>query len=77
MPKPNGKFIRCTRIEAGLMPGDLAELAKVRPATLYNIESVDQPTRLEVLHRIARVLEVDDVNKLIASDVASEPADVA
>jgi predicted transcriptional regulator len=37
MPTPNGRFIRCTRIEAGLKPGDLAREADIPPHTLYCI----------------------------------------
>lgn len=77
MPTPNGRKIRCTRREAGLKPGDLAREADIPPHTLYCIESVDQLTSIERLHRIARVLRVN-VNELIAQpDEPAVPAGVA
>lgn len=67
MPKPNGPFIRSTRVGRGMKVGLFAKQAEISPITALNIENGHNTASVEVLHRIARVLGVP-VADLIAED---------
>jgi transcriptional regulator with XRE-family HTH domain len=69
MPKPNGPHIRSLRQQSGMKVGALAKQADIAPVTAANIENGHNTASIEVLYRIARVLDVP-VEELIAADAA-------
>lgn len=54
----NGLTIRTFRIKAGLKPGAFATMAGLSYAHLDNLENERKEASVEVLHRIAKALEV-------------------
>jgi transcriptional regulator with XRE-family HTH domain len=69
MPPTNGAKIRSIRREKGLKLGVVASEVGIRNNNLCNIENGHRNASLELLHRIARLLEVD-VKQLLADDEA-------
>jgi len=64
MPTPNSEAIRSRRREAGWKLRELSERARVKYQHLANIESGHAVASIEVLHRIAKALDVD-VSELV------------
>jgi len=72
MPAVKGKEIRERRQVLGIKLAEFSELTRVRYKTLANIESKQgQPTSIEVVHRLARVLECKAEDLLAESDGAA------
>lgn len=80
MPAVNGREIRRRRQRTGMKLGQFAEYARVGYQTLANIESKNQRTSIEIVHRIADALaalgqkcEADD----LLADEEPEPRKAA
>lgn len=58
LTRHNGLTIRCFRIKDGLKPGEFASKADISYAHLDNIENERKEASVEVLHRIAKALDV-------------------
>jgi transcriptional regulator with XRE-family HTH domain len=54
----NGAALRAIRLKSGLKPGELAAKAKCSYQQIDNLENERKGASLELLHRIAAVLEV-------------------
>lgn len=68
MPLANGDRIRQLRLAKGIKSGEFARLVTgIQRNNLINVECNLRPASMELLHRIARVLEVD-VSELLATD---------
>jgi transcriptional regulator with XRE-family HTH domain len=69
LPRQNGTAIRYYRIKDGKKPGEFATEARIAYSTLDNIENERKEASVEVIYRIARVLDIDP--KAIVRDPAS------
>lgn len=56
--RQNGLTIRHMRIKDGMKPGEFATKAVISYSTLDNIENERKNASVEVLHRIAKALDV-------------------
>lgn len=56
--RQNGLAIRHMRIKDGMKPGEFANKALISYSTLDNIENERKSAGVEVLHRIAKALDV-------------------
>ncbi|MFD8496271.1 helix-turn-helix domain-containing protein [Amycolatopsis sp. NPDC059657] len=68
-----GGNIRKRRIELGLEPAQVAKQIGRSTKTLYNIENGWNSTKPEVLHRLAKVLDLP-IDQVMASDWVKQPA---
>lgn len=68
MPLANGDRIRQLRQAKGIKSGEFANLVTgIQRNNLINVECNLRPASMELLHRIARVLEVD-VSELLRTE---------
>lgn len=66
--RQDGQAIRRLRQHTGVKVSELADQVGVAAGTLHNIENGHNTASIEVLHRIARQLDVD-VQQLLAADL--------
>lgn len=64
MPQARGEVIRRRRQERGIKASELAGRVGIKPVTMLNIENAHNSASIEVLYRIAAVLElsIEDVS---------------
>lgn len=58
MARQNGLTIRYLRIKSGMKPGELANKSSISYPHLDNIENERKDASVEVIHRIAKALDV-------------------
>lgn len=58
LPPQNGSTIRAFRIKSGKRPGEFAKEVALSYSALDNIENERKNASIEVIHRIAAVLDV-------------------